>query len=77
MGERRTAREAVMSQTCHGGGNIYGRERSTVSETFPLQFFYGGGNVYRSERRTVSVFVCYFISMIYTLNGRKVKMWIL
>ena len=23
------------------------------------------------------VFVCYFISMIYTLNGRKVKMWIL
>ena len=53
MGERRTAREAVMSQTCHGGGNIYGRERSTVSETFPLQFFYGGGNVYRSERRTI------------------------
>ena len=31
MGERRTAREAVMSQTCHGGGNIYGRERSAVS----------------------------------------------
>ena len=30
MGERRTAREAVMSQTCHGGGNVYGCERSAV-----------------------------------------------
>ena len=72
-GEARTARERIIPNAFHAIGDGDGSKASAAREHSITNACHIVGDGDGDEARTGRVFVYHYISIIYVLNGRKVK----